>query len=38
MDDDQVNSRIENNNVEEYLNPNDTFLNLLILKLLIIRY
>lgn len=37
MDDDQVNSRIENNNVEEYLNPNDTFLNLLILKLLIIR-
>lgn len=37
MDDDQVNSRIENNNVE-YLNPNDTFLNLLILKLLIIRY
>lgn len=38
MDDDQVNSRIENNNIEEYLNPNDTFLNLLILKLLIIRY
>lgn len=38
MNDDQVNSRIENNNVEEYLNPNDTFLNLLILKLLIIRY
>lgn len=38
MDDDQVNSRIENNNVEEYLNPNDTSLNLLILKLLIIRY
>lgn len=38
MDDDQVNSRIENNNVEEYLNPNDTFLNLLILKLLIIQY
>lgn len=38
MDDDQVNSRIENNNAEEYLNPNDTFLNLLILKLLIIRY